>query len=80
VLAVEVLAPSTRKIDLTLKRATYEAAGCPSYWVVDPEGPTVTAWELRDGIHVECAHAAAGTRFAVTLPFPVEFDPVELLG
>jgi len=29
-LAVEVLSPSTRRIDLTLKRSRYEAARCPS--------------------------------------------------
>lgn len=31
-LAVEVLSPSTRRIDLTLKRSRYEAAGTVSYW------------------------------------------------
>jgi Uma2 family endonuclease len=29
VLALEVLSPSTRHLDLALKRARYEAAGCP---------------------------------------------------
>lgn len=47
-LAVEVLSPSTRLIDLGLKRARYEAAGCPSYWVVDPVAPSLTAWQLVD--------------------------------
>jgi Uma2 family endonuclease len=35
-LAVEVLSPSTRLIDLGLKQARYEVAGCAVYWVVDP--------------------------------------------
>ncbi|TRW44257.1 Uma2 family endonuclease [Georgenia yuyongxinii] len=55
VLAVEVLSPSTRLIDLTLKRVRYEAAGTSSYWVVDPEEPAVTAWELVTGRYVEVA-------------------------
>jgi hypothetical protein len=50
VLAIEVLSPSTRLIDLNLKRARYEAAGCSAYWVVDPELPALTAWEQRDGV------------------------------
>jgi Uma2 family endonuclease len=79
VLAVEILSPSTRKIDLTLKRATYEAAGCPSYWVVDPVGPTVTVWELQDGKYVETAHETAGSIVQVTAPFELSFDPAELL-
>lgn len=48
-LAVEVLSPSTRLVDLNLKRARYEAAGCQSYWVVDPDAPSITAWEQREG-------------------------------
>jgi len=35
-LAVEILSPSTRRFDLTVKRSRYESAGVPSYWVVDP--------------------------------------------
>jgi Uma2 family endonuclease len=41
-LAVEVLSASTRRIDLMLKRSRYEAAGCPSYWVVDPGEASLT--------------------------------------
>ena len=41
VLAVEVLSPSTRRIDLTLKLSRLAAAGCPHYWVVDPIEPAL---------------------------------------
>jgi Uma2 family endonuclease len=61
--AVEVLSPSTRHIDLSLKKARYEAAGCPSYWVVDPDAPALTAWELHDGQYVELAQVAADEAF-----------------
>jgi Uma2 family endonuclease len=59
VLVVEVLSPSTRDIDLTLKKARYERAGCAHYWVVDPDGPALTAWDLRDGHY---ATGVAGPR------------------
>jgi Uma2 family endonuclease len=49
VLAVEVLSSSTRRIDVSLKRARYEAAGCPSYLVVDPDRPSLTARVLQEG-------------------------------
>ena len=39
VLAIEVLSPSTRRVDLTLKRSRLETAGCQCYWVVDPDVP-----------------------------------------
>lgn len=73
VLAVEVLSPSTRLVDLTLKRARYEAAGCPSYWVVDPDALTLTAWDLRDGAYVETV--STDTAAALQEPFHVLIDP-----
>ena len=79
VLAIEVLSPSTRRIDLTLKKARYEAAGCPSYWVVDPVRPAITAWELRDGIYVQVADIEADEEFASELPYPVRFLPSDLV-
>jgi len=79
VLAVEVLSPSTRRVDLTLKRSRYEAAGCPSYWVVDPDGPTLTAWELRDGEYVEVAHVTGEEAYAAIAPYPVIISPARLL-
>lgn len=46
-LAVEVLSPSNRTTDLVTKRVDYAAAGIPSYWLVDPEVPSVTVLELE---------------------------------
>jgi len=78
-LAVEVLSPSTPRIDLTLKRARYEAAGCPSYWVVDPDAPSLTAWELQDDGYVEVATVTANETFVATTPFEVAVTPARLL-
>ena len=78
-LAVEVLSPSTRRFDLVLKRSRYEAAGCPSYWVVDPDEPSIVAWELRDGSYVEVGRASGEESLALTAPFRVEVVPVRLL-
>lgn len=36
-LAVEVFSPSTRKLDLELKRALYERHRVREYWIVDPD-------------------------------------------
>lgn len=78
-LAVEVLSPSTRRIDLTLKRSRYEEAGSPSYWVVDPLVPELTAWELRDGRYVEVAHVRENGLVELDAPFPVSFDVADLM-
>jgi len=79
VLAVEVLSPSTQRIDLTLKRARFAAAGCPAYWVVDPDAPSVTAWQLVDGRYVDAGHAEGDELFEVTVPFALRLRPADLL-
>lgn len=71
--------PSTKRIDLTLKRSRFESAGCPSYWVVDPEEPALTAWQLRDGEYVEMAHVSGDERFTTDVPYTASFTVAELL-
>jgi Uma2 family endonuclease len=36
-IVVEVLSPSTRRIDLVRKRGDYEALGIPEFWIIDPD-------------------------------------------
>lgn len=78
-LAVEVLSPSTRLIDLNLKKARYEAAGCPSYWAIDPDRLELTAWELADGAYVQVAEVSGQDAFRATKPFSVTVVPADLL-
>ncbi|HEY3469030.1 MAG TPA: Uma2 family endonuclease [Amycolatopsis sp.] len=81
VLAVEVLSPSTAIYDLNLKKAVYERLCTGSYWVVDPEDPAVTVFELdEDGTYQQVAKAAGDEVLAVERPFPVRLVPRELLG
>src|SRR4051794_29074029 len=80
VLAVEVLSPSTRLIDLSLKRARYERSGVPAYWVVDPERPSITAFDLCDGVYAETAAVVGEDTFRPTAPYDLEIVPAQLLG
>jgi Uma2 family endonuclease len=80
VLAVEVLSPSTRSKDLLLKRALYEDGGVASYWVVDPDEPSLVAWELRGGRYVEVASVRGDEPFAAAAPFEVTVVPSALVG
>ena len=48
-MVVEVLSPSTRKKDLTIKKDIYEENGVNEYWIVDPLARTVDVYILRDG-------------------------------
>lgn len=48
-LVVEILSPSTSRMDRGTKRLAYENAGVPAYWIVDPSDPvTVTILQLGD--------------------------------
>ncbi|MFT4010840.1 MAG: Uma2 family endonuclease [Nocardioidaceae bacterium] len=79
-LAVEVLSPSTRGIDLLLKKDRLERAGCAHYWVVDPDEPSVIAWDLVDGAYRQVARAAGAELFEVASPFSVSFTPASLIA
>lgn len=79
VLVVEILSPSTRHIDLGLKKARYEAAGCPHYWVVDPAEPSLTAWRLRDGAYRQVAHAVGEESAEISAPVVIRITPSALV-
>jgi Uma2 family endonuclease len=79
ILAVEVLSPSTRRKDTILKRSKYEDEGIASYWIVDPEAPSITALELIDGRYVMVGQAADEESLIVEKPFPVSIVPATLI-
>lgn len=69
-LVVEVVSPSSRWMDPLVKRAKYEAAGVPAYWIADPVSRRVTVLELAAGRYVERA-VVGNEDVALTSPFPV---------
>lgn len=44
VLAVEILSPSTSRLDLLLKRKLYLSQGVAEYWIVDVDARTISVW------------------------------------
>jgi len=78
-LAVEVASPSTRMIDLGRKRELLAEAGCPSYWTIEPDGPELSVWTLRDGEYIVDARISGSETWTATHPFAVSITPVDLL-
>lgn len=78
-LAVEVLSPSTARVDLTLKLDRYRSAGVPSYWTVDPDAVRLRAWELAGARYDLVADVTGAEAFRAEVPFPVEVVPAALL-
>jgi Uma2 family endonuclease len=79
VLVVEVLSPSTRRKDQTLKRSMYQQNGIEHYWLVDPAGPSIQALRLVGGAYQVDQEAGPADTFAVSAPIPVSFEPRRLL-
>jgi Uma2 family endonuclease len=48
-LVVEVLSPSTKRVDEGAKLRLYERFGVPEYWVFDAEAEKVRVYRLKDG-------------------------------
>jgi Uma2 family endonuclease len=78
-LVVEVASPSTRRIDQGTKRLAFEGAGVPSYWLVDPDEPSLTVLELEAGEYREAAHVRGDEVYRATQPFPMRVVPADLV-
>lgn len=52
-LVVEVVSPSTQKVDYNAKWTEYSTLDIPEYWIVDPLGGVVTVCVLRDGRYAD---------------------------
>lgn len=82
VLAVEVLSPTSRRIDRLSKLSAYEESGVASYWLIDPDPrePSLVAMDLRDGRYVEAGHPIGAQEWRAEHPFPVTLRPADLVA
>ncbi len=69
----EVLSPSTRRYDLSVKRPFYAKIGVQWMWIVDPEAQLLTVSRLQDGRWSELATFAGDVKVRAE-----PFDAVEL--
>lgn len=49
----EILSASNAAHDRVTKRRIYASSGVPFYWLIDPEGRTLEALALRDGVWLD---------------------------
>jgi Uma2 family endonuclease len=49
-LVVEVLSPSTRRLDMSRKRRLYQRFGVAEYWIVDPVAEAVAVYRGTEGL------------------------------
>ena len=63
-LVVEILSPSTSRLDRTRKRELYERHGVKEMWLVDPREHKLAVLLLRDGKLEDAGEYGAGQNFA----------------
>ena len=78
-LVVEILSPSSVERDVVTKRRVYARAGCPHYWLVDPEPPSIVTFALVAGRYERRDRAEGATALVVDDPFELRVVPDDLL-
>ena len=76
-LAVEILSPSTARVDRERKLRLYAEYGVVYYWIADPAGRTLEAYKLVGGAYVS---AGSVTKESAALPpfADLQIDPSTL--
>lgn len=79
-LAVEVLSTQPAR-DTIRKFRKYADARLGRYWLIDPDGPELIVYALREGTYVEQGRHRPGTEVTLDLgPATVTFDPAQLVA
>ena len=74
----EVVSPDDPARDLVVKRVDYAEASVPEYWIVDPDGETVTVLTLAGDAYVEHGGFARGDTATSSLLDGVAVDVASL--
>jgi Uma2 family endonuclease len=83
-MAVEFVSPGNRRTDLVNKPAMCAAGGVPYFLRVEivrrlRHASAELSAQLADGGYVTLVRAIAGQPFETTEPFPMRFDPIQLV-
>ena len=62
-LVVEVLSPSTRKVDETDKKGVFARTGVNEYWLIDPEEKAIRIYALGQDVETPVATHAGADKF-----------------
>ena len=73
-LAIEILSPSTAKLDQNAKLRVYAQSGVKEFWVVDPETTTVAVYYLQQNATHPAAVYSTADRFTSGLFPELEFS------
>ena len=77
-LVVEVISPSSARIDRMLKFSRYAEGGIEQYWIVDPRVPSIAVYQLIDGEFALQAESTGAETISLTTPLTISLtaDPL----
>ena len=78
-LVVEVLSPSTRRIDQAIKRLAYAEAGVGAFWLLDPDVPSLMILDLEGDQYSEVTTVTGDSAWTSTFPFEATIVPSALV-
>src|SRR5262249_9772410 len=64
-LAVEIISPSSPKVDRRTKAQLYAKLGISNYWIVDPDARSIESFVLDDAAYRLYAHGAGDETIAL---------------
>jgi Uma2 family endonuclease len=79
-LVVEVLSPSTARIDRMLKFSRYAEGGIGQYWIVDPAVPSIQIYSLRGETYELIAEGVDAEQVSGVAPMMVTVSPASLIA
>ncbi|HMA47616.1 MAG TPA: Uma2 family endonuclease [Frankiaceae bacterium] len=78
-LVVEIVSPTSTRMDHLVKPSVYAEAGIPAYWrLVLRPAPTLTTYRLHHDQYIEQTVVPAGRRTELHDPYPLVLDPATL--
>lgn len=77
-IVIEIISPSSQRMDRIRKSATYATFGVPEYWIVDPETETILVQTLVDGRY-QPGEGREGSVRSVQLPDLI-IDPSDVFA
>ena len=75
--AVEIVSPSSKKLDFYKKVAAYQMAGVREYWIIDPEKKAVVVYNLEQEAIPEIYHFTDTVKSGVLEEFEIDFSKME---
>jgi Uma2 family endonuclease len=73
-LVIEVLSPTTSRIDRFTKRRLYQEVRVPTYWIVDPDARQIEVWDPDAELPTVKRNRIVWTPAGADGPLTVELD------